>query len=160
MTRHPGKSRAPLSLSGWHTLDDGDVARGGDDSGQAEAVGGEEPPILRLGPLEAPEQDHHVQVEQLAERRPVALRQDVLDEQELRPGRHRAAEVIEDESGLGVIPVVDDVAEQVGVGTAGAVLKKSPPSTAQRPATPAAFRRGRARSTTCGWSNSRPRIAG
>ena len=42
----------------------------------------------------------------------------------LRPGRHRAAEVIEDESGLGVVPVVDDVAEQVGVGAARGRLEE------------------------------------
>jgi len=67
-----GRPGEPFARLGWHTLDNGDVTRGGDDAGQPEAVGGEERPMLRLGPLEAPDHDHHVQVEQLAERRAVA----------------------------------------------------------------------------------------
>jgi hypothetical protein len=43
---------------GRHTLDDRDVARGGDIAGQPEAVGGEELPVLRLDPLEAPGHDN------------------------------------------------------------------------------------------------------
>ena len=62
----------------------------------------------------------NVQVDQLAERLPVAVGQDFLDDHQSCSGRHRAAEVVEDAAGLGVVPVVQDVAEQVGVGAAGA----------------------------------------
>jgi len=44
-------------------------------------VGGEEPPVLRLGPLAAPGYDHHVHVGQLAGRLLGALGQDMLDAQ-------------------------------------------------------------------------------
>ena len=136
-------------LSCPHALDNGDVARGRDDSGQSETVGSEELPVLRLGPLEAPEQDHHVQVEQLAERRPVPFRQHVLHEQEFRPSRHRAAKVVEYQSGLDVIPVVDDVPEHVGVGAAGGCLEEVA-AFEGAPASDAGRLQRRARSTTCG----------
>lgn len=40
------------------------------------------------------------------------------------PGRHGAAEVVEDAAGLGVVPVVDDVAEHVGVAADGGPLEE------------------------------------
>ena len=81
-------------------------------------MGGEEPPVLRLGPLAAPGYDHHVHGGQLAGRLPGVLGQDMLDAQEPRPGRHRVAEVVEKEAGPGVIPIVEKEAQQVSVGAA------------------------------------------
>ena len=52
-----GRPGEPFARLDWHTLDDGDVTRGGDGAGQPEAVGGEEPPVLRLGPLQAPDEE-------------------------------------------------------------------------------------------------------
>jgi hypothetical protein len=52
------KGRESFSVSGRHTLDDGDFARGGDDAGQPETMVSEELPILRLGSLKAPKRDH------------------------------------------------------------------------------------------------------
>jgi hypothetical protein len=41
------------------------------------------------------------------------------------PPSHRAAEIVEDVAGLRIVRVVDDVAEQLGVGTAGDCLEKA-----------------------------------
>lgn len=71
--------------------------------------------------------DHHPQVEDrdalsLEDR----LREDRLDDQQQRAGRHRRPAVAQDRDRAVVVPVVDDVAEQVEVASLGHGVEEAP----------------------------------
>ena len=75
---------------------------------------------LLLGALARAEEHEHVEVHP-DRLRPIvsALREDRVDHEQPRFGRHRLATAVEDAPRARVIPVVDHAREQIGVGAAG-----------------------------------------
>ena len=87
------------------------------DAGQPEAVVGHVPPILRLSP--------HVPDAQLAEGLPSASGPTISTTSSRARDGITAVEIAEDQAGLGAVPVLQNAAEQEGVGTAGGRLEEA-----------------------------------
>ena len=137
---------------------------GRDDPGEVQPGCGKQLPKLRFGPLTPARADQHVDVVGGGTATRVRLidarRIDALDDHEPRGRPHRPPAGPEKCGRPIVVPVVDDVLEDVGVGTGRHLHEEiaADDRAAVRP--PAACSTGRARSTTGGRSNSVPASCG
>ena len=141
-----------FARSGRHSLDDGDVARSGDDAGQAEAVGSRFTPArprrsgsatwsgARASAASRPRREarrYSASVRSwplattsisrsmsLPKSASFARRDDHLDQEQFPAGVHALAAVPQDRRRLVIGPVVDDVLHQVGVAAGRHALEE------------------------------------
>src|SRR5262249_1197243 len=90
-----------------HSFDHADEGWRRGDRRQFEAGAGQQRPVVALGALAAAQVHEHEQVEELAERRIVARREDQLDHEQAAVFGHRPVAVPEDRPGALVVPIVD-----------------------------------------------------
>ena len=96
-------------------LDHAERRVGRDHPLQPEARVPQEPPVLCLCALPPPEQDQYVEVHRLRRARPVVRRNYHLDQQQRAPPVERVVAVAQQPRRPLVVPVVDDLLEQVQV---------------------------------------------
>ena len=83
-------------------------------------------PVLGGGPLFTAGDRQHHHVNDLAEVRRVALRQHELDDQQLGAPLHRFAAVAENRQALILVPIVNDVRQDVGVPARRNAVEEAP----------------------------------
>src|SRR5690348_2312995 len=105
------------SLRRSRPLDETELRARRDDTRETEAGSGVQLSILLLRPLAAAVHHQHLEIEELHRRRVIAWRDQRLNDQDLALWRHCLGAVAQNDKAVRVVPIMDDLAQQVDVAS-------------------------------------------